>query len=260
MHSETSVLQAQLERVLHDLYCEDEFLVYADMLSEIGDPRGEFIVLEMLSEPNDKQQRRMSVLQRRHLVEFTGPLAAITLRNSWVFSWGFLSSCTFAKGASLQPALEHPLARFLEVIDFERGIDDIGPLALLTGLRDLDLHGCRMTDLAPIAGLPHLTELSLYGGEVKNLEPLAKLTKLTSLTISGCRTTDLLPILDLPELTVLTFRQLSRIEDLGLLTSLTGLETLDMSESYIEDAKVEELRDALPGVEIYARPRPPSSA
>jgi Leucine-rich repeat (LRR) protein len=205
----------------------------------------------MLSDPLDEQLKRLSVLRRKHIVEFAGPLASITLRNSWRFSWGFLSGCTFAGNVSLRPALEHPLARFLEAVDFQRGVDDLGPLSLLTGLRELDIRNSRVIDLGPIAKLGHLTTLSLYGGGLQNLETLAELVELTTLQISGCKTTDLAPIVGLPKLRELTVNILVRIEELGMLTSLTGLEMLDLRGSFIEDELVEELTDALPNVEIH---------
>ena len=65
MHPDNPALQAQFDRVLANLDDDGERLVYADMLTEASDPRGEFIVLQLLSEPSAEQRRRVTDLIRR---------------------------------------------------------------------------------------------------------------------------------------------------------------------------------------------------
>ncbi len=64
-------------------------LVYADWLQERGDPRGEFIALQMQG-ASPKRQRE---LLRLHQKEWLGPLAPAVMKDGLRFERGFLDAC-----------------------------------------------------------------------------------------------------------------------------------------------------------------------
>ncbi len=51
-------------------------LVLADALQELGDPRGEFISLQLNPRRSQRSERRMQKLLERHRGAFLGPLEA----------------------------------------------------------------------------------------------------------------------------------------------------------------------------------------
>ncbi|MEM9488334.1 MAG: TIGR02996 domain-containing protein [Myxococcota bacterium] len=89
-------------------------LVYADWLSERGDPRGEFIVLQCKRASGrlsgDEAMRERDLLSRNK-ERWLGPLAEVIDPDSAVFRRGFLSECRarFRSGAQKQRLLGHPM-------------------------------------------------------------------------------------------------------------------------------------------------------
>jgi uncharacterized protein (TIGR02996 family) len=67
--------------------------VYADFLSQRGDPRGEFIALQLLSSPTAEQRRRANALRDEHAREWVGSLAPVLAKTELEFRRGFLSAC-----------------------------------------------------------------------------------------------------------------------------------------------------------------------
>ena len=79
-------------------------LVYADYLQELGDPRGEFIVLQCVKTLDVAGRKRMRELQRKHAHDWFGPLApAILETNPVAFERGFLSKCVVCAHWGLGP-------------------------------------------------------------------------------------------------------------------------------------------------------------
>lgn len=79
---------------------EDDALraVYADMLQARGDPRGEFIALQLCAhragaDAAEATQRASAVLDG-HRETFLGPLADVVVASTCVFERGFLARCT----------------------------------------------------------------------------------------------------------------------------------------------------------------------
>ena len=64
-------------------------LVYADFLTEQGDPRGEFISLQCQAAPTKAQQKRAWALLAEHRVAWVGKLRQVVLADSVVFERGF---------------------------------------------------------------------------------------------------------------------------------------------------------------------------
>ncbi len=59
-----------------------------------------------------------------------------------------------------------------------RPIQDLAPVANLTGLKRLYLHNLEVANLAPLAYLTNLESLFLMTMQATDIRPLAKLTKL----------------------------------------------------------------------------------
>ena len=93
-------------------------------------------------------------------------------------------------------------------------ITDLSPLAPLTNLTWLDLHGHGACDLTPLSGLKRLKFLGADGGDVKDIKPLANLTALTHLNFCG-----------------------DPIDGISALANLTNLESLFLEGPLIKDLK-----------------------
>lgn len=84
-------------------------LVYADALLEQGDPRGEFIQLQLRPEPlPEADAKRVASLQRKHEKAWLGDIARVTKLR--VFRKGFLDKCELLQGAAAEPAMWKAIA------------------------------------------------------------------------------------------------------------------------------------------------------
>ena len=66
---------------------------------------------------------------------------------------------------------------------WDNDIEDLSPLATLTGLRELWLPCNLISDLSPLAGLDKLVQLNVYGNRITSLEPLRGMTGLNQLNL-----------------------------------------------------------------------------
>ncbi len=114
-------------------------------------------------------------------------------------------------------------------------ISDLGPLAHLTALRDLQLSG-RITDLRPLRNLRDLQRLTIHHRGLKNLEPLAGLSELQALDVSGSKVRDLSSLSALVHLHSLDLSG-TRVVDLRPLSRLPQLETLDLTLTHVSDLR-----------------------
>ncbi len=126
---------------------------------------------------------------------------------------------------------------------------DLTPLAALTGLSGLYLHGNQLTDagLRPLVHLKEtLTELNLAHGQFgdEGMKVLGELTKLGSLHVSGNKLTDagLGHLTALPGLGTLAL-QGTGVTDAGLkhLPAMKGLHTLNLGGTAVSDIGAETL-------------------
>lgn len=99
---------ALLSAVCEEPEADDRRAVYADYLTEVGDPRGEFIALQLANADKPRMSTRESQLLRRHLDEWVAPLGEV-LEPQPVFRRGFLARCRTKKGADLEALVGHPL-------------------------------------------------------------------------------------------------------------------------------------------------------
>lgn len=86
----------------------DRRAVYADFLNEVGDPRGEFIALQLANADKPRMSPRESQLLRRHLGEWIAPVEEV-LDERPVFRRGFMARCRTKNGADLEALIGHPV-------------------------------------------------------------------------------------------------------------------------------------------------------
>lgn len=83
----------QAEELLAEIYAnpDDDDLrrLYADLLLEGGDERGELITLQLLSEKSAAQKKRERELLAAHAVDWLGPLAPVFQRSGLRYTRGF---------------------------------------------------------------------------------------------------------------------------------------------------------------------------
>lgn len=97
-------------------------LVYADWLSARGDPRGEFITLQISrarspsSTPGVPSERELE-LERRYGPRWAAPLGAVLNPHSLVFERGFLAQASIEAGQLRGPILDSQTWATLRVLD-----------------------------------------------------------------------------------------------------------------------------------------------
>lgn len=127
--------------------------VLADLLIEAGDPRGEFIALQMAPRRTRKAELKLERLLERHRERFLGPLAAVvSSRSGQRWEKGFLVGCR----ATLD-------GRFVD----ERSWSTVRSIALLNtdGEVPLELLGPNFPVLREVTGLPRQGVLPVFAGE-----------------------------------------------------------------------------------------------
>jgi uncharacterized protein (TIGR02996 family) len=122
-------------------------LVLADALMEKGDPRGDFIALQMRAHRGESLAKaevtRERKLLKTHEKEWLGPVADLTNKPSRVWRRGFLEECSFLpRGKFLTRAVGHPAWATVRVLrmqsyDGAKGLDVILH-PVLRGVRVLD--------------------------------------------------------------------------------------------------------------------------
>jgi uncharacterized protein (TIGR02996 family) len=149
-------------------------LIYADWLEERGDPRGEFIRVQMaLTAPNLDAMRSRDLLLRemelraKHEAEWLGPLRQHL--KGWTFRRGFLDEVDMDTRAFLEhaPALFHAApVRCLRARNTGRLVRKLANCPLLARLRQLSFagglgSGCALGEhgLEVLARSPHLHSL-----------------------------------------------------------------------------------------------------
>ena len=113
-------------------------------------------------------------------------------------------------------------------------ISDLGPLAGLESLTELDIYNNAVSDLGPLAGLESLTKLHLSNNAVSDLGPLAGLESLTTVYLSNNAVSELGPLAGLESLTLLWLYN-NAVSDLGPLAGLESLTTLNLSNNAVSD-------------------------
>jgi uncharacterized protein (TIGR02996 family) len=190
-----------LEQVLRAPRDDGPRLVYADALLERGDPRGEYVTLELTQGRTEAQTRRAAGLLKQHRAEWLGPLHQVLTHVS--FERGFLATAELAQNAAAAPAT------------WEAAVHDVR-LGTLRSLRQGRGNGRHLTAFLEGGALRSLEtcELPAYGA-MKALVPLAAtLTHLHLPRVGALKHLEALAELPLPKLSGLTARlQASQVGD-----------------------------------------------
>lgn len=127
----------------------------------------------------------------------------------------------------------------LEVLTLDEmamgSMTDIGPLAYLTGLKELQINFADLSTIAPLADITGLQHLSLHRVGAIDIAPLAALTGLKSLSLSQMGVSDVTPLAELTALERLYLNGLPELRDVSPLANLTGLRLLDVRGSFHVD-------------------------
>ena len=84
---------ALLAAIYADPRDHDLRAIYADWLVEQGDPRGEYITLQLMRAHTDAQRARMHDLHAKHRLAWLGPIADACIEHVW-FDAGFVAGAT----------------------------------------------------------------------------------------------------------------------------------------------------------------------
>jgi len=118
---------------------------------------------------------------------------------------------------------------------FQHAVSDLSPLAGLTNLQELILHGnTPIADLSPLAGLTRLGYVDLQQDGISNISGLAGLDRLPWLTLSFNQISDLSPLAGLTGLLHLDLNW-NLVSDLRPLAGLRNLGSLDLRGNQISD-------------------------
>ena len=113
-------------------------------------------------------------------------------------------------------------------------IANLAPLAGLTSLTTLDLHGNEIVELGPLSNLTSLRSLSLGNDTVRRISHSTRWTRVRS--VGGNGVSDLTPLSGLTSLRELDLTGQHALSDLTPLAGLTSLRTLDLTANVISDA------------------------
>jgi len=136
--------------------------VFADWLSERGDPRGELIVLQLAPEVSDAMRKRQATLLNKHGEAWAGPLDRFLSKKGRVFERGFLAAGTLElEGRPKQPpaGLSDPAWATMRCLRF------VGEEALIEAIVQLP----SMRSLRSLLRLPERAAWALARGEVRPL-------------------------------------------------------------------------------------------
>jgi uncharacterized protein (TIGR02996 family) len=141
--------------------------VYADFLSERGDPRGELIALQLAPERDARSRRREGALLKAHRREWLGPLARRVVEKSAVFRGGFPAEVELKPlSGKLHGDLSHPAWSTVKVVKLERSYwsgDLPNEFFELPWVKALDgIYNLHADYLPQVAGAP-LTHLGISG-------------------------------------------------------------------------------------------------
>lgn len=174
-----------------------------------------------------------------------------------------------------------PLASLDGLVELEARmltVKDLSPLARLPRLVSLDVLKCPVTDVTALAESPSLEKALLCTTDVGDIKPLKKIApRLTALDLCDSQFRDFEDLRDFPRLDFLRLWGLP-IEDLTVLEKMTEMEDLDLSKTPVKDLtplhgmkklkilrllmveidprQIEDLKKAIPGLEVIQKLTP----
>ncbi len=193
---------AQRDALLAEIYANPDDdgprTVLADHLTDAGDPRGEFITLQLLPSNTSAQAKRIAALLGKHERAWIGPLEPVIAKADVEFTRGFLSGCR-VKLKNMMEAERYgrdPSWATVERLRFtgtrfsymafssqESGVFFVDPV--MKSLRDVNLHDG--DDLAKLLAhrwpnLEHLATSTEQSLGKRGLAALKSTTKLPALS------------------------------------------------------------------------------
>lgn len=173
--------------------------VLADKLLELGDPRGEFIQLQLQNSPDEK---RVAALLAAHEKAWLGPVAETTKKPDRVWRRGFLDEATVVpRGKFLAPSVGHPAWATVRVlrVHWQAKANQIVLDPVMRDLRELDLPNDELIKALATASPPRaLVKLNISCHE-EGLAP----SLLAATGLPALRELDIVNLLDLDDPPVL---------------------------------------------------------
>ncbi|MFO7565229.1 MAG: TIGR02996 domain-containing protein [Enhygromyxa sp.] len=183
-----------VDRLFAEVYEHPEDLdrrrILADYLNERGDPRGEFIALQLAGDELGRVgRRRIEELLRKHELAWLGPLAPVLRRGSLEFSNGFPSRASvIANAHDIAELAEDPRWSTIEQID--RLPDELAVHPNMRSVRQLSCSPrAALTIFSDSVVRPELARFEFVLGS-HDADPLAGLRarSLEQLGLPGLRT------------------------------------------------------------------------
>jgi uncharacterized protein (TIGR02996 family) len=161
--------------------------VYADVLTQRGDARGELIMLQLQAELGAASRRRVSGLLKKHRRAWLGPLAKMVTQATVVFERGFVAACEtdlrrksdadaaagLAEWATVRRVRFHAhgaLGATMSALEEARGV----PESALAALGEVTLPRLRSLEVKPNASRGATDSLSDGQPGSRGLELLAR--------------------------------------------------------------------------------------
>lgn len=144
--------------------------VYADWLSDRGDPRGEFIALQLRGD-SAEADKRIRALLREHEKQWLGPVASVTKLRVW--ERGFLAACKLSgRTRTLRALVDDDRWRTVERLELE--LSTFVPPGLLasavfTNVREIRGASLKAASDAIAATMPRLRLLSFTFAEPRDV-------------------------------------------------------------------------------------------
>jgi len=197
--SEESLLAA----VFADPAADEPRLVYADLLQERGDPRGELIALQIeRARGGGKPSRQERSLIKKYGEAIVGALEPYVLKSGREFRRGFLAACRYKDETRGNPSVGLPGWATVEAIDVSPHVFVSGTYELLSQphMKVLErVRGMTHQDFVKLCGCPRplpITSLHLRRADIaRMIEPLRK-----SVAFPDLRTIDLRDVADRSEI------------------------------------------------------------
>lgn len=180
---------ALLEAIHADLADDAPRLVYADVLLERGDPRGELIVLQCeRARTGARPTRRERELLGTYARAWLGPLDKVIMKRDLVYERGFLAACACRteKKDDLEAAYGHPIWSTVTKVDLASAHLDMGRLLSHAACRNLRTVVRILPRTLMKLARPELEEVGIafFAFHPPLLDKLAAMPKLRAIDIS----------------------------------------------------------------------------
>lgn len=203
--------------------------------------------------PSAKEYRELNAVKKIEFVSINRlPASIVLLKNVSMLSikesYGF-------NDLSVLSNLNSLTSLYLS----ETGINDISGLATLTTLENLDLSKTIVSDISALSNLTSIINLNLSGTKVSDISTLSVLTCLTNLNLSGDiyrsgSITDISVLRGLKQLIHLDLSFNPNLFEINALSSLTSLNSLDLSRTGVRDISALSNLVALTDLRLFGRP------